>query len=151
MTTAEMSIAPLVKSATVPQDPAGAFRIFTERIAEWWPLETHSVGAADAVGLTFGRAVGERIIETIRGGETSSWGVITAWEPPDRVAFSWHPGTPPDEATAVEVTFVAGSDGTRVTLTHTGWENRPDGHRFRTNYDAGWDIVFGRYATLAAG
>jgi uncharacterized protein YndB with AHSA1/START domain len=79
------------------------------------------------------------------------WGTVVAWEPPDRVAFTWHPGTPVAEATHVEVRFVALDDGTEVVLTHTGWSRRPDGQRARAQYDTGWDLVFGRYATASDG
>ena len=40
----------------------------------------------------------------------------------------------------------AAEAGTRVELIHTGWADRPDGARFRVNYDTGWDFVFGKYA-----
>lgn len=151
MMTAETGIAPLVKTTTVPQDPPNAYRLFTEHMGEWWPLITHSVGQSDAIGVVIGSAVGEQIIETMRSGETTSWGTITAWEPPDRLAFTWHAGTPVQEATFVEVTFVADGDRTQVTLTHTGWDNRPDGLAARAGYDPGWDLVLGGYIGLAAG
>ena len=151
MTTSKTALAPLVKTIKVPQDPTGAFRLFTERIRDWWPLATHSVGEADAIDVSFGTAVGEEIVETMRGGQTTSWGTITVWEPPDRVAFTWHPGTAVHEATFVEVTFERVEDGTLVTLTHSGWDNRPDGLRARRGYGPGWDFVLGRYTGLAAG
>ena len=149
--TAETGLAPLVKTTTVPQDPPNAFRLFTEHMGEWWPLVTHSVGERDAISVVIGSAVGAQIIETMRSGDTTSWGTITAWEPPNRVAFSWHPGTPEHEATFVEVTFAVAGDGTEVTLTHTGWDNRPDGAAARANYNPGWDFVLGHYTGLAAG
>jgi hypothetical protein len=149
MTTAETGIAPLVKSVTVPQDPPAAFRLFTEQVAQWWPLATFSVGESDATDLVFGRAVGDQIVETMRNGETSAWGTINVWSPPERVAFSWHPGTPEHEATTVEVTFVAFDDGTRVTLTHDGWPNRADGRAARGGYNSGWDVVLGRFTAIA--
>ena len=151
MTLDQTSITALIKSATVPQDPDAAFALFTDDIAKWWPLITHSVGHEDATGLTFGRGVGAEIIEEYGDVQRTSWGTITAWEPPRRVAFTWHPGTPVDEATAVEVTFAPTATGTTVTLTHTGWEDRPDGARMRIGYDTGWDLVLGKYLALTGG
>ena len=68
----------------------------------------------------------------------------------DRVAFSWHAGTPEAEATSVEVTFTPGGPGsTVVRLVHSGWERRPDGAAAREGYDSGWDPVISAFAGAA--
>ena len=121
--------------------PARAFQAFTEEMAAWWPLATHSVGRDDAVDVTVDGRVGGHITESIRDGSTSVWGTITTWEPPERFVCTWHPGTDPAQASTVEVTFEADGDGTRMTLVHTGWERRADGATMRDNYDSGWDVV----------
>lgn len=149
MTDSAMTIAPVVKQATVPLSVEEAFAAFTDEIAAWWPLATHSVALDDAIGLTMAPHVGGQIVETAADGSTSVWGTLTAWEPPARVAFTWHPGWPADEATHVEVVFEDEAGHTVVTLTHTGWENRPDGARARENYNPGWDFVLGKYAGAA--
>jgi uncharacterized protein YndB with AHSA1/START domain len=78
------------------------------------------------------------------------WWTITEWEPPDRVAFTWHAGTAEAEATRVEVTFTQDGPGsTAVRLVHSGWEHRPDGASAREGYDSGWEPVIGRFAELA--
>ena len=51
-------------------------------------------------------------------GEIERW-TVTIWDPPHRVAFTWN--SHPDET--VDVVFAPESDGTRVTLTHHGWQN----------------------------
>lgn len=141
------TIAPVVKQATVPLSIEEAFAAFTDEIGAWWPLATHSVALDNAIGVSMAPHVGGQITETATDGATHTWGTITVWDPPARVAFTWHPGTPPDEATHVEVTFdAAGAGQTRVTLTHTSWENRPDAAQARDHYDPGWDFVFGKYA-----
>ena len=142
----------LRKSAHVPQTTDEAFRIFVDDIAAWWPLASHSVGRDRATAVVFEHGLDGRIVETYGDGDTTVWGTVTAWDPPNRVRFSWHPGTPEDEATEVEVTFTGdGAGGTRVELTHSGWGNRPDGTDTRSSYDTGWDLVFGAYAHRAAG
>jgi uncharacterized protein YndB with AHSA1/START domain len=147
-----VSVEPLRKSVTVPAAPQRAFEIFTAHFGEWWPLATHSVGIEQAAGVTFGAGVGGRITETLADGSTSVWGTVTAWEPPHRVAFSWHAGTPEAEATQVEVTFTRGGPAsTVVRLVHSGWEHRPDGASAREGYDSGWEPVISRYAEVAAG
>jgi hypothetical protein len=37
------------------------------------------------------------------------------------------------------------ADRTRVRLEHRGWERLADPAGQRTGYDAGWDVVLGRY------
>jgi uncharacterized protein YndB with AHSA1/START domain len=114
----------------------------------WWPLLTHSVGQAAATGVQMQCRLGGLIVETVDDGSAHVWGTVTGWDPPQRVAFSWHPGNPVEEATTVEVRFSAEDSGTRVTLVHSGWANRPDGARARQGYVTGWDVVLAR---LAAG
>lgn len=137
-------IVPIRKVVTVPVSPPRAFELFTARIGEWWPLATHSVGQGQATGVVFGAAVGGQIVESLADGTKSVWGTITGWDPPHRVAYTWHAGTPAAEATSVEVTFTAGEDGqTVVELVHSGWDSRPDGSAARAGYENGWDQVVG--------
>lgn len=145
--TAIASLGPLTKTATVPCSPARAFEIFTREMSAWWPLTTHSVGASADCRVDVEPRAGGRIVETLPSGGTAIWGTITVWAPPGRLAFTWHPGNPPDQATEVEVTFAdSGSgSGTLVTLVHRGWPARPDGEAARQGYDTGWEYVLGRY------
>jgi len=145
------SIEPVRKSVTVPAAAQRAFELFTAHIQEWWPLGTHSVGLEHAVGLEFGVGVGAAIVETLADGTTSEWGTITHWEPPHRVAFTWHAGTPAAQATHVEVTFTQDGPGsTVVRVVHSGWERRPDGASVREGYVSGWEPVIARFAEAAA-
>ncbi|HUD78886.1 MAG TPA: SRPBCC domain-containing protein [Streptosporangiaceae bacterium] len=145
------SVEPVRRSVTVPAAPQRAFELFTAHIHQWWPLETHSVGVEQAAGIVFGDGTGAAIIETLADGTTSEWGTITHWEPPHRVAFTWHPGTAEAEATRVEVTFTQDRPGsTVVRLVHSGWERRPDGASAREGYNSGWEPVISRFAETAA-
>lgn len=147
MTTATSS---LRKTARVRLAPAEAFRLFTEGIGAWWPLESHSVGRDQAATVECEPRVGGRIVETLRSGDRTVWGTILVWEPASRVRFTWHPGTPEAEATDVDVRFHPDGDGTLVELVHTGWDRRPDGGAARANYESGWELVLGRYVAGAA-
>lgn len=139
-------IPPVIKSIQVDLPPEAAFRLFTEGIAGWWPLRSHSVGEDQAVSCTFESRIGGRIYETLQDGRQEDWGVVTVWEPPRQVAFTWHPGSDPAAATQVEVVFRAAGSGTQVELTHRNWEVLGDrGPRVRQNYDGGWEIVLGEY------
>ena len=131
----------LVKQLHVPAPCERAFELFTARMGQWWPLATHSVGAADAVDVTVQGRLGGDIVEQLRDGSTSVWGTITKWDPPHAVAFTWHPGREPREATHVEVRFTPHDHGTLLELIHTGWDARPDAAEARHNYDSGWTFV----------
>ena len=145
----------LVKTVRVPQAPVDAWRLFVDEIGAWWPLATHSVGRDDAVRVSIETAIGGEVVETMADGTTAVWGTVTVFEPPRRVAFTWHPGTPVAEATHVEVTFEPdpepGVDGTVVVLRHRGWAARPDGAAARRDYAPGWDLVLGRLVGHAGG
>ena len=142
-------LAPIHKSITVPVSADRAFEFYTAHVHEWWPLAKHSVGEADAIGVVFGSGVGGQIVETLADGSTHLWGTITVWDPPNRLAHSWHAGAPQAEATDVQVIFTPeGADRTRVELIHTGWERRRgDAAGIRAGYESGWGTVLGAYAT----
>ena len=112
------AIMPIRKIVTVPIAPERAFELFTARIGEWWPLASHSVGESQATGVVFGQGIGGRIVESLADGTTSVWGTITGWDPPHRVAYTWHAGTPAAEATSVEVTFTPDQEGQKIGRAH---------------------------------
>jgi uncharacterized protein YndB with AHSA1/START domain len=138
---------PIVKVVTVRATPERAFRRFTDDIGVWWPLKSHSVGEEQAETVVMEGRVGGRILEKIRGGREVVWGTITAWEPPRRVAFTWHPGQAPSTAQDVEVRFAPSGARTRVELEHRGFERLGAlGRRARRGYPIGWAYVLGLYA-----
>ena len=57
-------IAPVRKSITVAMRPEAAFRRFTEGIAGWWPLATHSVSESEEASCVIEGRIGGRIFET---------------------------------------------------------------------------------------
>ena len=138
-------------SVTVPLSPADAFHLFTAQVASWWPLATHSVYEEAATGVVIEPRVGGRVYETTDDGRTSDWGVVSAWEPGERFATSWHPGNDRSLATQVDVRFSpAPAGGTSVDLVHTGWEVRgADAPEIVAGYDAGWRLVLGCFAGAA--
>jgi uncharacterized protein YndB with AHSA1/START domain len=150
-------ITPIVKSVLVNCAPNDAFRYFTNDLAQWWPL----AGFSCIWGLTKGAEApetcaiearkGGRLYERGKNGEEHDWGMVTVWEPPSRLAFTWYPGRDPETAQTVEVTFTAESGKTLVQLTHSGWEALGDkALETHKEYTGGWDKVFvkefGEYA-----
>ena len=139
-----MSLPPLRRQVLVACDQATAYRLFTDEIGLWWPLESHGCFGAGG-SLAF---VGQQIVETGPSGETAIWGTITANDPPSTISFTWHPGRSAAEATRVTVTFAPTGDPatTLVTLEHSGWEAYGDPEAARNEYAGGWVTVLARYA-----
>jgi uncharacterized protein YciI len=141
------AVPPIRREILVDADPATAFEVFTGGIGRWWPLDELSVHGQDATVSFTESLTGGQIVERSAGGQTAVWGTVTRWEPPDAVAFSWHPGQPAERASHVEVTFVAAEPGqTLVRLEHSGWETFADPAAARAEYDHGWPLVLDRYA-----
>lgn len=134
--------APIEKSTRVPLDKNSAFNLFTQGIDRWWPVKSHSLSGEDATVEVEPRE-GGKIFETTPDGDTHDWATITTWEPGDRLAFDWYVGRDPAEATQVEVTFTPEGDGTRVDLTHQGFEALgTEATAQHKGYRTGWDHVF---------
>jgi uncharacterized protein YndB with AHSA1/START domain len=113
---------PVRQSVRVDCPIEDAFRLFTEGFAEWWPLASYSVIGDEAESCAIEPWVGGRVFERTRSGEEREWGSVLAWDPPERLEFTWQPGGPDDRGQNVDVEFHAEADGTRVTLIHTGWD-----------------------------
>ncbi len=145
-TSETVTIAPVVRQAQTRLAPPEAFRLFTERVNEWWPLPSHSVWGDEAAACRMEGMMGGRFYELHRDGRECEWGRVLAWEPPRRLVFSFYPGRTPEEATQVEVIFEPDGAGTRLTLTHSGWENRrEEAQKFRDGYYEGWGFVLGKF------
>lgn len=151
------TVAPITRSILVPAPPDRAFRVFTERFGEWWPLSDYSIvvdegieGVSATSAVIEGR-VGGRMYEIRSDGTEADWGKVTVWEPGARLVLAWKPNRLPQPFTEVEVRFTAEGDGTRVDLEHRGWEQLGDrAAQARVQYDMGWPGVLDRFASLAA-
>ncbi len=141
--------APVLRSAHVSRPPAQTFALFTDHLSAWWPLPTHSVFGREAASV---RIVDGRLVETALDGRESVWAEVLHWEPPRRLVLAWHPGRGPDEASEVEVRFVAHDDGTWVQVEHRGWERfGADAVVRRDLYSRpnAWGYVLDHFADLA--
>ena len=136
-----------------------AFAVFTERFGDFKPPE-HNLLGASIVETVFEPRVGGNIIDRAADGSECRWARILAFEPPDRVVFSWDISpqwrveSDPDLTSEVEVRFVAEAPlRTRVELEHRlidrhgpGWESVVDG----VDGDEGWPLYLARFAALFA-
>ena len=141
----------LEKTILVQASVEDAFQLYTEGIATWWPIETHSSAKDKAETVVFEPEIGGRIFERDVDGAEQVWGTVLEWDPPHRFLHTWHPGRGEATAQRVEMRFRPEGDGTRVELIHTGWEELgADATEIFENYDRGWDYVIGeRYAEAA--
>ncbi len=136
-----------------------AFTVFTERFGDFKPLE-HNLLRADIAETVFEPKVGGHIYDRGVDGSECRWARVLAYDPPDRVVFSWDISpqwqleTEPDNTSEVEVTFIAETpQRTRVELEHRhldrhgpGWPAVSDG----VAGDEGWPLYLDRYAALFA-
>jgi hypothetical protein len=98
-----------------------AFETWTERIGTWWPRD-HTISGSPLAIVVEGRVDG-RIYERTEHGDEHEWGVVTAWRPPELLAFLWHLGVGEEFATHVAVSFTAqGTESTRIEIEQSGWE-----------------------------
>ncbi len=133
---------PLIVEFTVAKPVEHAFDMWVNRPSLWWP-KSHTVNKTDDLAVVFEAHSGGRIYERTGDGREADWGLVTTWEPPHRVAYSWHLFFDPAEATNVEVTFAKTDEGTRVRIEHAGWERlgEPTGTQRRTNTYRAWGAV----------
>lgn len=134
---------PIEKSVDVPIPRDAAFDLFTRRMGEWWPLDTHalSAGTEDAArDVTVEPRVGGKVFETTESGSRHIWATVTDWVENDRIGLSWYVSVPEEEATSVEVRFLPlGPEATRVEITHGGFTT--EASMRAAKYDTGWHLV----------
>ena len=88
---------PIQQSVHVDCPVEDAFRLFTERFLQWWPGDEAESSAVEE-------------------------GTLTTWDPPRHIEFTWRPDASRDDNQTVTADFRVEADGTRVTLTHHGWQ-----------------------------
>lgn len=142
-------VEPIAKQITVDLTLTAAFRRFTEGIDEWWPKHTHSVWMEETARVEIQPSVGGSVVEHHNDGRQSVWGTVKEWNPPHRIAFTWHPGRDESTEQLVEVEFSMIGDRTRVDLIHSNWEALGEGaSKTREDYVSGWDQVLGRFLSI---
>jgi len=145
MTIARFPVPPVVKTVTVRAALAQTFALFADDFARWWPLGRIHTGP-DPVDCAIERRVGGRIFERAADGRETSWGTVLAYDPPHHLAFSWIVELTAEQEQLVEIRFTPEDRGTRVELTHSGWEKLGDAAASqRARYDRGWGTVFERH------
>jgi uncharacterized protein YndB with AHSA1/START domain len=122
-------------SIEIAVPPAVAFAVFTEDLDAWWQRGPRYRFLAPYQGvLRLEPRAGGRLLHVRDDDARDEFvvGQVRVWDPPGRLAFSWRlPNFTAEQSTEVEVRFEAVADGTRVTLTHGGWDAVPPEHPAR--------------------
>lgn len=137
----------IVKSVVLPLTQAAAFELFVGKIGEWWPANRrHTEDPASEIFLL---RTG-RFYERARDGREVELGWVRSWERPARILLDFFIATGPARPTEVEITFMAGEGGTRVTIIHRTkpasealWMERAP------RYEQSWDVVLAALSEAA--
>jgi uncharacterized protein YndB with AHSA1/START domain len=132
-----------------------AFRVFTEQFDQIKPRE-HNMLEVDIAESVFEPRAGGRVYDRGVDGSECQWARVLAYEPPERIVFSWDISpqwqieTDLERASEVEVRFVAETpDRTRVELEHRHLDRHGDGWqgmREGVGGDQGWPLYLARFA-----
>ena len=144
-------------SITVDVGIERAFAVFTEDFDRIKPRE-HNLLAVEIAETVFEPREGGHLYDRGIDGSECRWARVLAYEPPERVAFSWdispHWQIESDTArtSEVEVRFIAETpDRTRVELEHRNLEHHGEGwnqERDAVGGEGGWPLYLQRYAEL---
>jgi uncharacterized protein YndB with AHSA1/START domain len=136
-----------------------AFRVFTEDFGAFKPPE-HNLLAVPIAETVFEPRVGGHLYDRGTDGSECRWARVLAYEPPDRVVFTWDIGpewqleTDLDKTSEVEVRFIAETpERTRVELEHRHLDRHGEGWPFLREGvagDEGWPLYLQRYADVVA-
>jgi uncharacterized protein YndB with AHSA1/START domain len=134
---------------------ARAFAVFTEEFDRIKPRE-HNMLGVEIAETVFEPRAGGRIYDRGVDGSECHWARVLAYEPPNRVVFSWDISpqwqieTDHAKTSEVEVLFISETpERTRVELEHRnldrhgeGWESERDG----VGSEGGWPLYLQRFA-----
>jgi uncharacterized protein YndB with AHSA1/START domain len=132
-----------------------AFTVFTEGIGSWFPPEYNLLGV-DIAERVFEPRVGGQVYDRGVDGSECRWGRVLAYDPPNRVVFSWDIDprwqieSDPEQTSEVEVRFTPETpERTRVELEHRhlerhgeAWESARDA----LSGEGGWQWCLQRFA-----
>ena len=136
-----------------------AFSVFTEGFDSFKPRE-HNMLDVDIAESVFEPRVGGHVYDRGVDGSECRWARVLAYEPPERVVFSWDISpywqieTDLDKTSEVEVRFIAETpERTRVELEHRNLDRHGDGWegvREGVGGDEGWPLYLRRFSEVLA-
>lgn len=126
----------VIVSLRIEAPPQTVFEAFTQDIAAWWrPNPLFALTPRGDGDLRFEGEQGGRLVTVLPNGATFEIGRILLWSPPHALRFTWRQASfAADQITYVEVRFEAAGEGTRVSVTHSGWDALPPEHAARHGF-----------------
>jgi uncharacterized protein YndB with AHSA1/START domain len=145
-----------MRTAIVVEAPLErAFKVFVEDFDRIKPRE-HNMLGVDIAETVFEPRVGGNIYDRGVDGSECRWARVLAYEPPDRVVFSWDISpqwqieTDLERTSEVEVRFISEApERTRVELEHRNLDRHGDGwepERDAVRSEGGWPLYLQRFA-----
>lgn len=119
-------------SIEIAVPPARLFEIFVGDIDRWWRRGPEYRFFPPWEGeIRFEQNGTTRLVH--RDGEDPARrhviGEVTCWQPGERLSFTFRlPNFTADQETQVDIRFTPTGEGTRLELTHTGWDSLPPDH-----------------------
>jgi len=153
-----MTDEPVKAGVTLSAPVEHVFRVFAERIGDWWP-RTYTFSGDDLAGIAIEPRAGGHWYEVDRRGRRIDWGEVRAFEPDRRLVLGWAVSAdrgqePPERASEVEVRFLAlGPKLTRVEVEHRGFARHGAGAELLRGGMAssdGWPYILREYAEAAS-
>ena len=156
--TAETSATSVQTEVVVDAPVERAFRVFTEDFDRIKPRE-HNLLAVDIAATVMQPRPGGHLYDRGVAGSECRWARVVAYEPPERLVFTWDISpqwrleADLEQTSEVEVRFIAETaDRTRVELEHRhlnrhldGWETLREG----VAGEGGWPLYLRRFTEAA--
>jgi len=148
-----MTIAPIHRTIEVAVPPDRAFKLFSTRMHDWWPMG-HSISDDPRVAVEMAPHVDGWWGQIGEKGTRTQWGKVLAWNPPGQLLLAWQINAEwqfdPGLVTELELTFTPIGMNTLVTLEHRDLERFGESaEKIVAQLRNGWPGVVQAYADLA--
>jgi uncharacterized protein YndB with AHSA1/START domain len=152
MTSQPAAIRELMTTRLIDAPPEHVYRIWAERLGEWWMPRPYTTPRLEIDLRPGGRFL--TVMRTPDGTEMETEGVFLEVEPNRRIVFTdafrvgW---IPQDTFMVVILTFEPEGSGTRYTARARHWSEEALKQHEAMGFHEGWAIVAGQLAQLAEG
>jgi uncharacterized protein YndB with AHSA1/START domain len=136
-------------SVIIAASPERVWNAWINDMSLWW-VKPYYNDAERATGHLLEPKLGGRYIE--KWGEDGAGfliGTVVEWLPPLRLAHTWLETGHGGLQTLVRLELAQDGACTRLTFTHSGFEQLPEGAKEREQYQGGWEDLIGRFKTYA--